>query len=230
MSFDDLFGDDKAPAPQTQPVEKRPIGRPKGSKASRTAADEQKDELNLGMQDTHHILAGVSITWLSRIFRMTPDRVKDALANCKPIGTGRNGGSVYDVQTAARYLVEPVKDVEDFLRGLDSKRLPTRMQEGYWNARIKEMKAKVMAGELWPTGRVQEVLGNTFLTIKSTVQLWADTIEEDDQQQGKGDMLPEHRNAIIALSDKLLDDIHHSLLKQDSEQSTESWVSELDGN
>ena len=87
-----------------------------------------------------------------------------------------------------------------------------------------------MAGELWPTGRIQEVLGNTFLTIKSTVQLWADTIEEDDQQQGKGDMLPEHRNAIIALSDKLLDDIHHSLLKQDSEQSTESWVSELDGN
>lgn len=229
MSYDDLFGDE-APAPAIETPVKRPIGRPKGSKASRTAADEQKDELHLGMQDTHHILAGVSITWLAKIFRMRPENVKDALLNCPPIGTGRNGGQIYDVQTAAAYLVDPVKDIEDFLRGMDSKRLPTKMQEGYWNARIKEMKARVMAGELWPTGRVQEVLGNTFLTIKSTVQLWADTIEEGGQQAGKGDMLPEHRDAIIALSDNLLDEIHKSLISQESEKSTESWMSELDAN
>lgn len=226
MSFDDLLGveEPRTQAPALSPYGRR-LGRPKGSKNPVTAADVQREELHLGMKDAHHVIAGVSVTWLEKIFRMNRDKIMLALTNCKPIGTGRNGGPIYDVKTAAAYLVDPVKDVDQYLLSLDPKRMPQRLQEGYWNARIKEMKARVMAGELWPTDKVLEVLGDTFQTIKSTIQLWADTVEEET-----GEMTPEQRDYLLLLSDKLLDEIHKSLVTQARNKATPSWAAELDAD
>lgn len=225
MTFDDL-GLDEPTKPQ-RPVSAygRPIGRPKGSPNARTIEDEQKDEYKLGMKDMQDVIAGVSVTWLAKIFRMNQEKVKEALVKCPVLKTGRNGGNVYDVKTAAQYLVDPVSDLGAYLLTIDPKRLPQKLQEGYWNARIKEMKARTMAGELWPTNKVLEVLGDTFQTIKATVQLWADTVEDMT-----GEVTPEQRDAMIQLSDKLLDEIHKTVVTNAKNQATESWAAELDAD
>lgn len=223
MSFDDLLGlEESKPSPISL---RRPAGRPAGTKNPRTIEDEQKDEYKLGMKDMHDVVAGVSLTWLSKIFRIDQEKCKQALVKCPVLRTGRNGGNVYDVKTAAGYLVDPISDLGAYLLTIDSKRLPQKLQEGYWNARIKEMKARTMAGELWPTTKVLEVLGDTFKTIKSTVQLWSDSVEEIT-----GEMTPEQRDTMIALSDKLLDEIHKSLIDKAKNQATESWAAEIDAD
>lgn len=225
MSFDDLLGIEEKPTSEYGPIVRPTRGRPPGTPNQKTPTDLQRDELRLGMKDMHHITAGVSVTWLAKIFRMNPEKVKEALVKCKPLRTGQNGGSIYDVKTAAAYLVDPITDLGAYLLTIDPKRLPQKLQEGYWNARIKEMKARTMAGELWPTDKVLEVLGDTFQTIKSTIQLWADTVEEET-----GEMTPEQRDYLLVLSDKLLDEIHNSLVTKAKTQATPSWAAELDAD
>lgn len=227
--FDDLLGlpDD---GPTLSPYGNK-IGRPKGSKNKSRGLrlpesdEEHRSRLNLKMQEVHNVASGVPITWLMEVFRMGRSQVQEALRDCPVLRTAQNGGKIYDIKTAAAYLVEPVTDLGTYLTTIDPKRLPQKFQEGYWNARIKEMKARVMAGDLWPTMKVLEVLGDTFQTIKSTVQLWADTVEEM-----KGEVTPEQRDALVALSDKLLDDIHRELVEKAKHQATESWAAELDAD
>lgn len=222
MSFDDLFGVEE---PSRQPIRYSPPGTSKGmAKKPLDAVAAQREELGFSIGALDELKAGVSVTWLAKVFRMDRLRIQAALEKCPTVGMGHNGGNLYDVKTAASYLVES-QSFEGQLLTIDPKRLPQRLQEGFWNARTKEMKARAMAGELWPTSKVLEVLGDTFQTIKSTVQLWADTIEEQI-----GEMTPEQRDALVALSDKLLDDINKSLVTQAKTKATPSWAAELDAD
>ena len=165
----------------------------------------------------------VSITWLSKVFRLPRYKVISALVDCPVLKTSSNGAKLYDLATAARYLVDPVTDLDAYLQTIKASSLPEKLRETFWNAKIKEAKYRVMAGELWPTQRVMEVLSETFKTLKKTTQLWADTIEEDAEA-----LTIKQRAVLTTLVDRLLDEMHTNLVKQANENETESYLKDLD--
>ncbi|MFC5394413.1 hypothetical protein [Bosea vestrisii] len=206
MSFDDLLGTEITPL-------KRGPGRPRGPNYVPPPDQDKRPRFN--------DLTGVTIPWLARMFKKSRATVQTSLQNCEPIGS-KGGGPLYDLSEAASYLVVPRRDVRDFMKTITVKDLPQELRETFWNAKIKEAKFRVIAGELWPTQSVLDVLGETFKTIKTTTQLWTDTIDETTG------LTNEQRDMLIKLSDRLMADLHEALIVNAKASATESFLSELD--
>ncbi len=202
--FDDLLGEAK-------PV-RRPPGRPRKDEAPEPFIG------NFAANVGH----GITVAQLAAYFRTNKKFVVEALRQCVPLKTDRSGALLYDFVDACSYLVPPRRDMREYLRTITDKDLPQELREPFWNAKIKEMKARMMAGDLWTNASVLEVLGETFKTIKHTTQLWVDTIEESH-----GLTVPQ-RETMLRLVDKLMNELHQALVTQAKSTSTESFAKELD--
>ncbi len=202
--FEDLLG---ASAPA-----KRKVGRP---------SRDSLPEPFLG-NFAPHVNHGITVGQLAAYFRSNRKAVSESLRNCIPIRADKSGALLYDFVEACSYLVPPRRDMRDFLRTVTDKDLPQELREAFWNAKIKEMRARAMAGDLWPTASVLEVLGETFKTLKTTTQLWVDTIDESQP------LSLEQRQLLLELVDKLLNDLHEALVTQAKSTATESFVRDLD--
>lgn len=206
VDFEDLLGGERQP--------RRPRGRP------------SKDSLpepflgNFAPNVNH----GITVAQLAAYFRSNRKAVKEALTNCVPLRSDKSGQLLYDFVEACSYLVAPKRSVREFLRSVTDKDLPQEMREAYWNAKIKEMKARAMAGDLWHSSSVLEVLGETFKTIKTTTQLWTDTIDESSP------LSVDQRDTLIKLVDKLMADLHEALVSNARSTATESFVRDLDND
>lgn len=215
MSFDDLLGDEPIPA-------RNKGGRPKGRLNNpKPETSHDREELNLKMTQVHNVTSGVPVTWLVKVFRLPRYKVELALANCPILRTAQNGGKIYDIKTAAPFLIDPVTDIDAFLQTIKADKLPEKLRETYWNAKIKEAKYRVMAGELWPTESLMEVFSETFKTIKKVTQLWVDTVEET---KGLSD---DQRTLLTELVDRLQDNIYKGLVTQAKSSETESILKDL---
>lgn len=227
MKFDSLLGDE--PPIEVPVIRKR--GRPKGSK-SRSAEERYRtdagDDLDsdltpfVAASDLADVLNGVSIQTLCAMFRMGRVNVMRRMKDCPVKGTSKNGTRLYDIANAARYLVDPVVSLEDFLSELKPEMLPERTRESFWNAKRKELLYRRDAGELWSSESVVEVFGETFKSFRKANQLWADTVEETVG------LTDEQRKLILELSDRALDEVKKSLNVQALQNATYSYVKELD--
>lgn len=164
---------------------------------------------------------GVSVHWLSQVFKMTPENVRRRLADCPPVSV-HGKANKYDVKAAAEYLVDPKIDLDRYLRDMKSSDLPASLQKEIWDARLKRQKWEIQAGELWHTSDVMAVLSSTFGIIKSSVQLWPDTVE---RQTGITD---EQRELLIKLGDTLQNEVHEGLLEAAKERSTKPSLASID--
>lgn len=167
-----------------------------------------------------NVFAGVTRTWLADVFGMDPTTVKKRLANCPTKGK-RGQFPVYDLRLAAQYLVPPRVNIGEYLKSMRPNDLPPILQSAYWDAQKKRQDWELNAGELWKTEKVIETLSETFKLIKTSVSLFADTVE---QEHG----LTESQRATIAkLTDSLMDDIHNSLVRQHELSRTPNQLAEL---
>lgn len=166
------------------------------------------------------MLKGVTVSWLAQVFQMDPKTVKQRLADCPPLHK-RKAGYVYHLPTACRYLVPPALSTEQFIKNMKPSDLPTAFQQTFWDAALKRQKWEENAGQLWRTDRVREVLGQTFQTIKFTMQLWADTLE---MQKG---LTPEQRVLLTKMVDGLQEEIYKALVEQAAASKTGSQKEEL---
>ncbi len=176
--------------------------------------------------DSHDLVTvknGVSVYWLAQAFKMTPENVRRRLAECPPLKRNTKGFR-YDLRTAASYLIDPQIDIESYLKNMRSTDLPANLQKEIWDARLKRQKWEAQAGELWHTQDVMAVLSSTFAIIKSTVQLWPDTVE---RQTGLTD---EQRELLIALGDSLQDEVYQGLTDAARERSTLPSLSLIEDN
>lgn len=166
------------------------------------------------------MLAGVTVSWLSQVFNMDPKTVKQRLADCPPLHN-RKAGYVYSLPVACRYLIPPATSAEQYIKTMKPSDLPTAFQAGFWDAALKRQKWEENAGELWRTSKVREVLGQTFQTIKFTLQLWPDTLE---RQTG---LTREQKALLILMVDALQEDIFKALVTQAAAQNTPPQSGEL---
>lgn len=215
--FDDILGPSEEQQSEQDffdPLIRRKPGRP-----SRKEIEEREQLL----ADISNVDNGAPILWFVKHFKMSRATVNEKLKNC-PIHRRHptKGHPYYDIKTAAAYLVEQQYDPEQFLKKIKAGDLPLKLQESFWNAKIKEMKFKVLAGELWPTQNVMDVLSDTFQLISGKTKLWVDDLEEVTQ------INDEQRKHLMALVDDLITEIRKALIERADSQVTESYLSEMD--
>lgn len=154
---------------------------------------------------------GVTVSFLAQVFRMDSNKVKRKLANCPVLDTRYRGETqvqhIYDLATAAAYLVPPKVNIADLIENLRPEDLPPKINAAFWDAQAKRQKVEEVAGDLWRTDDVRDVLGNLFQTIKFTIQLWGDQIE---RMHG---LSAEQRRALTVATDQLQKDIFDQLVE-----------------
>lgn len=171
--------------------------------------------------DAERVASGVTVQFLNQVFRIGNERkVRTKLATC-PILRVENGRNLYDLKTAAEYLLEPKVDVHEILKRLRPEQLPPAISPSFWQAQLSRQKFEENAGELWRTEKVREVLGSMFQTLKFTIQLWGDTIE---REHGITD---EQRETILRMSDRLQQDIYDQLVERARISATTPMIGEV---
>lgn len=214
--FDDILGD----ALPEKPRRGRPKGasnRPKNHDALRLKAKSPTQVMSLD-----NVYGGVAVDWLCKVFSMSRKNVAEALRHCPVLRYHQNGGAYYDLKVAAAYLVKPERELADVLGSLKADDLPEKLRESFWNAKIKEMKYRALAGELWPTEAVMEIFSDTFQLIASKSKLWVDDLEEMSELSDK------QRKALTDMVDALMVELKEALVSRAKTQQTGSYLAEMD--
>lgn len=150
-------------------------------RAMRTAENERpvldEDRFSTNSRDVHLIANGVSVQWLAKAFGITRDLVGKKLQRCRHIDTGAAGNPLYDLREAASYIVEPKLDIEEYLATIKPDKLPDRLRESFWNARLKEQKFNREAGSLWYTEQVMAFFSEVLQELRDKLQTIPDTVE-----------------------------------------------------
>lgn len=194
-----------------------------------SAADELEEQLQKGraMQGlADAALGGVTVAFLAQVFAMDHNKVRRKLVNC-PVKRRQRRGTmqvqhIYDLATAASYLVEARIDPEDIIKSLRREDLPASISTAYWDAQLKKQQWEEKAGQLWRTEVIASVIGSMFQTIKFTIQLWADTLE---RQTGLSE---EQRELLNTMTDELQRQMFESLKENAKEKMTKPQLAELD--
>jgi hypothetical protein len=156
--------------------------------------------------DAAHILDdGVTLTELSRMFRMDLRTIKNRLQNIRPI-TQRDGTDVYDMRHAASQLAELPADVVARVVRLNPMDLPPMLKKEYWSGRQAQLRVLQVEGDLWQTDQVMEYIGVAFKELRMAIMLGADQIE-------RAQVLSEpQRVAVKQIFDELLENIRGRLV------------------
>lgn len=136
---------------------------------------------------------------------MEVSTVRLRLAGCP--AKKKHSGYVYSIREASKYLVEPVRDIDEFLSTLRPEELPVTLRVPYWDAMLKRQKWEENARQLWRSDDVLEVFSETLKMIRERTDLWADTVE---QQKG---LTPDQRKLVSGMVDKLQEELQDSVVK-----------------
>lgn len=144
------------------------------------------------------IYHGATVTDIGAMFGFTPQEVNARIAGrVTPVEVeGRNPR--YRVRDVAPYLVNPVFDVEEFLRNMTPAKLPPALQDAFWKAQKNRQDFEEEKGDLWRTSRVVEVMGDVFKSIRMSVMMLTDTVERSSE------LTPKQRAIIIEVGDSFL--------------------------
>lgn len=176
--------------------------------------------------NVEQVLGGVTASWLAQAFGIDVKDVKRKLAGCPPLVEGTNTGRgyqgrLYELRVAASYLVKPKISAANFLAAVKKAELPATLQQSFWDAMLKRQKYEENAGDLWRTAKIREVLGQTFQSMKFTIQLWVDTVE-----RATG-LTSDQRKILIEASDGLQGDLYATLVRQMDNGASGPQLAEL---
>lgn len=172
---------------------------------------------------------GMTAPRLAQLFRLDRRTVSEKLRPLRPTGE-RRGAPTYHVVDAAPYLVEPIIDIEEYLKNIGPGDLPAALQAQYWNAQNGKLKYKEQAGDLWRTQQVLEVFTGAFRSLSQSLRLLADRVEA---QTG---LTPEQRaiiekeisdKALNTLRKRLIDDFEVYVGVKDKEQLADIHIDDI---
>lgn len=190
----------------------RSIEKASRSNARGEARRERKEEEETGgfstsSRDLYKVINGVSVQWLAKAFGLTRHVVEQRIRGCRVVSSGDYGNPLYDLRDAAAYLVEPKIDIEEYLSKVKPEKLPEKLRESFWNAKLKEQRWKRSAGELWDTERVMAVFAEVLGNIRDRLQLIPDTVER------LGGLDVKQWQMVRNLVDQAQDEIHSEILR-----------------
>lgn len=166
----------------------------------------------------------VGTSFLANVFRFSNSKVvREKLAECPYIAIDEHKNPLYDFREAAAHLLPPRgKMLVQRLRTMKPSELPPQLALAVQKAKNEELTFKQRAGELWHTEAVLDVLGEVFLLMKNTMQLWVETLND------KGDLTKEQYEALTEMVYGLQTEMHEKLVEFSNKRATFAVVADDD--
>jgi hypothetical protein len=149
---------------------------------------------------------GLNMTQLALLFEMNDKdlKMKMTRGGVESCGT-RNGYPIYRVKEVMPFVVKPGYDVEEYIKKMHHNELPKMLTKEYWAGQRSKQEFLERAGDLWPTDKVVEKVGEFFKLVKMNVTLTTDAVERQVE-------LSERQRTIIKNQmDGLLNDLHRAI-------------------
>lgn len=169
------------------------------TKAASTGASRALDAESKTM-----LFDGLNLSQLGTAFRMDHRVLVEKLKDCPPTGT-RNGFPTWHIHEAAPHLVRPIYDIEAYIKRMNHADLPKHLTKEFWAGLKSKQDYELRAGDLWPTAKVVESVGELFKLVRMSALLATDTLERQVE-------LSESQRAIVKnLMDGMLNDLHRAV-------------------
>ena len=248
--LDDLIGGPPPPPPPPIKRTKAPlnlVAEPRGSRRTgvKPVVDKGKNKrdvnaMSLARGDFERTLEGatigdslprfeafwkpVGISFLANVFKLSNSvEARKKLAECPPIDIDDHGNPLYDFVEAAAHLVPPRgKLFVQRLRNMKPSELPPQLALAVQKAKNEELTYKTRAGELWRTEAVLDVLGEVFLLMKTTMELWVETLND------KGNLSKEQYEALTEMVYGLQTEMHDKLVEFSQNRATYAVIADDD--
>lgn len=163
---------------------------------------------NMADEESNAIVyQGASLSQLVSIFKQDIRKVKMKLADLPPVGT-RGGFPIYSIKEAARYLIEPIWPIDEYIKRMNHADLPMLLRKEYWSGMRSRQLYEIAQGDLWPTDRVIEHLSEVLKMISMSMRLAADAV---DRETG---LTPKQRAIVVRLMDETMANAHATLQKK----------------
>lgn len=134
---------------------------------------------NANDADTEAMLfQGANITQIAKLFRMDRRDVTPKILDVPQCGT-RGGYPIYFIHEVAPHLVKPMYDIETYLKRMHHNDLPKNLTKEFWAGLRARQQYELEAGDLWPTDKVVEVLGEAFKQLRMSLLLMGDSVERE---------------------------------------------------
>lgn len=148
------------------------------------------------------IYRGANISELEKLFNLDHRMITARLAKGGVKPAFREGrGIYYKVSEAAPHIVKPALDVEAYLKQMDPRELPKMLTKEFWSAMKSRQDYEERRGDLWPTQKVIEEVGELFKIIKMSMLLMVDGVERTTELSDK------QRELVKGMAHGLLDEL-----------------------
>lgn len=143
------------------------------------ATGDRTPRANAVDDETRSILyQGANMNQLELLFKQDHRTLKRKLfeSGIKPSGH-RSGHDVWSVHEVAPWLIKPAFDIEAYVRRMDPRELPKLLTKEYWAGQRSKQEWDKNAGNLWPTEKVVEEVGELMKLVKMSTLLTLDGVE-----------------------------------------------------
>ncbi|MCB1865161.1 MAG: hypothetical protein KDG50_06995 [Chromatiales bacterium] len=162
-----------------------------------------------GLDDASKALLfeGANLSQLGVLFRMDHRVLVEKLHGVAPSGK-RGHASTWMVHEVAPYLVRPHYDIEAYIKRMNHADLPKMLTKEFWSGQRAKQEYLLLEGDLWPTAKVVEEVGELFKLMRMQIRLASDAVERQT------DLTPRQRTIIRGLLDGTLSDLTEAIKKK----------------
>jgi hypothetical protein len=155
-----------------------------------------------------YLTEGCSISDLAVIFSKCKRTVSQRLRNCKASGH-RRGYLIYNVAEASRFLMDPLVDIEAYIRQADPNDVPPLLLKEFWSGQLNKQRFETGEANLWPTADVKVMFIDVFEKLRAGIRSFSGSV---DAQTGLSE---KQRKLMSELSAGLLVELQRTLVDGD---------------
>lgn len=166
-----------------------------------------KKGVSLDNESRAMLYEGCNLSQLGTLFRMDHRVLVEKLHGVEP--SGRRGNAVtYQVHEVAPYLVKPMYDIETYIKRMHHNELPKLLTKEFWAGQRSKQEYLLKEGDLWPTAKVVQEVGELFKLIKMQARLAIDGVERQTE------LTTRQRAIIKGIMDGMLRDLHTAVTEK----------------
>lgn len=183
-------------------------------------SSEPKKPQSLDMESRAIIYEGANLSQLGIIFRIDHRDLVRKLHGLEPAGK-RGGTNIYHIRDVVPRMWKPgVEDIEKTMKTMHHNDLPKLLTKEYWSGRRSRQEYELKAGELWPTEKVVEKVGDLMKLVKMQTQLMSDAVERSTE------LTERQRKIIKSLTHGMLADLQKEVIKHFSRKDVSDVAAE----
>lgn len=153
------------------------------------------------------IYEGANRSQLKQLFKVDLAKVNEACTKVAPTGK-RHGAAIWKIHEVAPHIVKaeiPADQIAEHIRKMNPQDLPMMLRREFWVGEKARQEVMLKAGDLWPTGKVIQHVGEMLKLIRMNTQLMLDAVERQSE------LTPQQIAIIKSLTDGMLSDLKLSI-------------------